>query len=696
MLLNIKNFKSIRDATYNFNKNLTLITGDSGTGKTTIFESIKWCLYSSSKSVFPLSFTSDNKKEKGVTYVIIKTNDLIIKRSYLPNILEVTSNNIKYKDEEAQNIINERFGEKKIWETTSYISQDSMNYLLCSSKQEKTEMIKKLLFEDIDIFDEDKIIREIKILRDEYEKQNNEKELLSKNLKEFKEKYQEEIESYNENLDVERPDFEQKIKEYEEKNKGKAEYDCYIKKLDTIKIKDEEKLKELIEIEKIKSRLENLRVDRPLMKKVAEKFKDIPGTLYENKKKLNIILNGIEKCKKLKIEYDENLEDVKKYYIEKLERNIIYERKNKLRKYEYIIKELNLNKDNLNNNYDKIKNYDKIYECPECHKRLKLDNNKLIYINYQCSKNKNIYKDFLDNFEYIKEFLNLPEYEKEDVYNDYNQIKDVVFINYDLELLKKEIEELEYYTKNYSVLREREELLKKVKINNDYKDLDLESEYEKLKEINYNLKRIDKYKDHVIDEDKLIKYKKLKQDYENNEIYKKLNDTYFDMRNRYNLVKKSLNDKEKKIDVLNKIKDIVITTINENIMGKITNINCLLGEILSNFLEGFKVEITMFKELKNKKIKPEFDLKIENYGLETTFSDMSGGERDRLSIALTLCLNIINDSSFLILDESMKSLNKEFKMKITECIKNYLNGKLVLNVCHDIIEGQFDNIIRLS
>ena len=37
-----------------FDNETTLLKGPSGKGKTTIFESIKWCLYGGNKNVFPL------------------------------------------------------------------------------------------------------------------------------------------------------------------------------------------------------------------------------------------------------------------------------------------------------------------------------------------------------------------------------------------------------------------------------------------------------------------------------------------------------------------------------------------------------------------------------------------------------------------------------------------------------------------
>ena len=49
MEINIKNFRNVKEQTIYFNKGVNLLKGDSGSGKSTIFESVRWCLYGGMK-----------------------------------------------------------------------------------------------------------------------------------------------------------------------------------------------------------------------------------------------------------------------------------------------------------------------------------------------------------------------------------------------------------------------------------------------------------------------------------------------------------------------------------------------------------------------------------------------------------------------------------------------------------------------
>jgi exonuclease SbcC len=179
MYLSVKNFRCIYQAEYYIQDgSITLITGYSGKGKSTIFEALKWCLYGSVNHIYPYSLKSQSNKN---TQVILKTQKYTINRSQPPKILKVLfddGTNLEF--ESAQNFIDRRYGSKEMFEITSYIPQGSLNRFFTLSNSEKFAMIEHCIFEDSDNSPEDihkkidfyekELTQQIMILNDEEKK----------------------------------------------------------------------------------------------------------------------------------------------------------------------------------------------------------------------------------------------------------------------------------------------------------------------------------------------------------------------------------------------------------------------------------------------------------------------------------------------------------------------------------------------
>ena len=74
---------------------------------------------------------------------------------------------------------------------------------------------------------------------------------------------------------------------------------------------------------------------------------------------------------------------------------------------------------------------------------------------------------------------------------------------------------------------------------------------------------------------------------------------------------------------------------------------------------------------------------------------LSGGESDRLSIALTVALSIMSSSPFLFFDESMASLDENLRERCYVVMKEFARAKTVVNICHSSVEGFHDEVINL-
>lgn len=130
---------------------ITLIKGNSGVGKTTILQSIAWCLYGNVRKVSP------NNLEKAKTSVYIKfpnvcIDDIVytisINREKNPNRLRLNVGNIVLEDKEAQAKIDDMFGSWEIWLSSCYIGQNSRNYFLSAPNVGKMDLLNKIAFHE--------------------------------------------------------------------------------------------------------------------------------------------------------------------------------------------------------------------------------------------------------------------------------------------------------------------------------------------------------------------------------------------------------------------------------------------------------------------------------------------------------------------------------------------------------------------
>lgn len=119
------------------------------------------------------------------------------------------------------------------------------------------------------------------------------------------------------------------------------------------------------------------------------------------------------------------------------------------------------------------------------------------------------------------------------------------------------------------------------------------------------------------------------------------------------------------------------------------------------YLEAFfpddpiTVSLQTFKETK-KNTKPSINLNIEYKGMDCDLNMLSGGELSRVILAYTLALGEIFNTPLLMLDESTASLDQGMTSCVFNGIKEHFNGKLVVIIAHQIVEGGFDTVIRLD
>ena len=139
MKLKLKNFRCYEDEAFDFGeKGLTLLSGSSGKGKTTLLMAIDFALFGSGTKI-----VANGKKSCSVE---LEFGGLKIVRKKGPNHLLV---NDKYEDAAGEAIIQEKFG--KIFNSVSYIPQNLKKTFVLMSPTDRLEFLETFAFKDFDV-----------------------------------------------------------------------------------------------------------------------------------------------------------------------------------------------------------------------------------------------------------------------------------------------------------------------------------------------------------------------------------------------------------------------------------------------------------------------------------------------------------------------------------------------------------------
>ena len=139
MKIRLVQFLCYQDSTFDFgNKGITLISGPSGSGKSSIMKGIYFALYGEGTKLQSHGCKSCK--------VELTFNELTIIRTKGPNRLIV--NNI-YEDDIGQEIINKQVGH--LFKISGYIQQNNISSFILMSPLEKLSFIEKIAFDNVDI-----------------------------------------------------------------------------------------------------------------------------------------------------------------------------------------------------------------------------------------------------------------------------------------------------------------------------------------------------------------------------------------------------------------------------------------------------------------------------------------------------------------------------------------------------------------
>ena len=727
MELHIQNVKATKDRNFFFEPKFYLLKGPSGSNKSSCLESIKFALFGGGTHLRPRPHS--NKKKTSVT---LKYQDLTITRSKNPEqLVLLKENKLKYLNQEAQYIIDQKFHTENIWYLSSYIPQKRRNIFLESSGSEKLEILKELIFKEnkdtnqqtFDIIDE--LTRN---LLDKIKNIDGTIEYIIKDLLRIKEENSDYLLLYEEGKNIE--DIDLKI----ENIRNELEiYDKYIE-LKEMNINPEDIKKELKT--KYPSNINLKLLER--WKKYLNWKDDIQNVNEKECEKycMEDLLeerNKILTNKKIEVRFKTNkIKELIKKIKSKLD-YMSFEKKIKIiKKLEIYIKELEGTQEGLDRRWKsllinigyeivvfdkflahKIKeNYltkeIKNFRCPECSTKLFFENNKLqknkININ---SKDKDNYLDLIESYNtlltYKIESENKIKILKKDIPNNIEDVEvnihdddleESLRILYIYDYKVRKLEEVEQEIDNYNIYRKYLDLKDfidyKYEVPDDFDEyykryLYINNIYNEIKDLDLNID-VEKA---ILDKDELEKLEKYKQAISRCSI--------IDIREKdLKIEEKNRKKYMESLENINLLNNIIRETENKFMEMRIGEINQQLNEFLDLLFEDINIQISMFREIKGKdKNKPQVNLVIYFEGIEyPNFGYFSDGEKDRISLALTITFNIILGSPLLMFDEVFSSLEENKREDCLKLIRKFTNNKILLNICHETIEGFYDEIIK--
>lgn len=732
MIVILKNFRCWENQTFEFpDDGLTLLSGKSGVGKSSILQAIHFCLFGKGTKIVKLGTTTCK--------VEIRYKDLHVVRTKKPSNKLVV--NDVFEDDVAQEIINKRFGIN--FSVVSYLEQDVFKSIVYMSPSSRLEFLETFAFENFNI---------------EGLKNNVNEKLKACDLKLSNKRT--EIEVLTKTIDlIKKPEYVERPTEDEihvdnyttELLILKNKKGLFEKSLDNINriLKSNEVINTKIQVESqclesytaqlnesrfIGTEQLNELEKRYVLYKKSEKVKAARQELETLEKEFNEQMELHTSTRGSQIECLRNLilsPEVKKDTFEKLSQERDQDYIN--RKFKEVTERLEKIQPYYNEYLELVPHTGKVVSCPSCRCSLSIVNDKI----FQLKDNRKVNVERVKKLEKIYiEYNDLKKLDYKYRDTDTCRLEEIVSSNEILEeklrvLLDDELPpHLETIRNKITELRSKYDLCDEVLSIIQFTDTDLQTLMEQRvlnKEYSTYKNKIDQTSNVIINLKSQIQH--CPQDIYSSELltinksieeltervsradlissqWKTYNKYIEDIYKYEKLMERNFNSLKELVSLENdykytyNLKSIILESENEYLSNIIENINIHASSFIEDFFtdKPINVKLVPFKEVKKGKTtitKPQITLEITYNGTEIEFDSLSGGEKARISLAYTLALSMMNSSPLLIMDESISSLDEETTSDVLESIKTHLTSKTVLCVSHQANTGMFDNVIDI-
>jgi exonuclease SbcC len=669
--IKLENIRSYKNHQIEFPLGSTLLSGNIGAGKSTVFLAIDFALFGITRDLPGSALLRNGQKEGSVELNFeVREKEFAIKRTLkrTPNSVsqhtgyiikngqkeELTAMELKQNILEILNYPQELLTKSKstIYHYTVYTPQEKMKEILLSNKENRLEILRK-------IFGIDK-----------YKKVRNNAELFITTIKQK-----------SKEIAVKISDLEQKQVELSEKEELEKELNDILinidpkinslkKLLEEMRIEIETKEIQIREIMKQKHEIEKIKIS---IAHKSDQIKQLNNNLMQLNKEIEIIQ---EELKKLP-DYNPSLNDITTQIDKEIksldEQNLHGQKK---------LTELETIKNNHENVCNKINSLD---HCPLCKQDVEREHKN----NVTKNESKKIEKICLEldalkrNITQNKELLENKklEYKKKIELLNKQNIVELKSKN-----LKEKIEQKNQNEGKINEIKKEVEELNKIltgKQINENPELEkiLEKDKQELEKISIELKEIE-----------ITKASKTSEINHTKELLSKLNEEITSKKLAKNNIQKLLQLKE----WLEK-QFITITSIMEkNLMLRVhTELELFIKKWFSMLIDSESIKI---------RLDEEFTPLIEQNGHEIDYNHLSGGEKTATALSYRLALNQvintlmsdINTKNLLMLDEPTDGFSQDQLDRMRNVLEE-LNTEQTIIVSHDPkVESFVDRVIRLE
>jgi DNA repair exonuclease SbcCD ATPase subunit len=757
MELTLSNFRYHENNTIRLNSGVTLVCGSSGAGKTTILEAIYHALYGKLQKVM-----HHNAKRCSVTLKL--PGNVTIFRQAGPGLIRLTYEGNMYEGTQAQEIINDMFGDFNHFLASSYVKQGERCVLFDGTSEEKLSLIRSISFpDDKSVRIQEKTKSEIKLaealeqqlllkvaaqqaLLENFKKQNP--TMIDGSI-DFSQLNVDEMSSQSDSLTqriavlktkhVEVARKEERVKtlhqvHFEDVNvEGIAERVIGFE--DQIKAENA-KIRAVVEARAIRAAFERVEVARmQRLESLDLKEKEKVGLSIDlNLFTIETIAAEIQRINESKTQERRASEILNRFSVKD-----INDLRNKASDVARQIRELRGHLTTLTTSLDNIKwneSQKSLLACPKCSTALKFEGGKLCAAEGHVIQVRQVEMPDASEIKIRQKQEEMAKVESERdalsaAQTEYAKFQQNAALTTSkpeddrlikcsrlleltnlIEREKKEVETFNSQTFQPADVSWNEEECKTIIAKLEEERTVMRITLDKYEAKNRHMQQLQEATEALgYEKSELIKADLDECELKLSDVKKKLEDckkydTLCELTKKYETERKDADLVNQRLVNLGELKTIAKRVEREIMETTVGLINGAMANILKVLFpsEG-KDDSPMVVQFKTEKAAKKGSKVMDRcsttiYYRNVTYDDpkqLSGGEKDRVSLAMMLALNTMSDSNLILLDETLSTLNQTLKLDIIELLKQMCGKeKTCILIDHNATKGTFDHVIDLD